>query len=143
MSAMVTPGETPFDPRATFFYLEDGGDTFPIDVTPTFWQELTTGTTSSPAIKRVRERDGRLMIVTPQTKDASHWEMHPAGEELLFLLSGAVDVVMEHGQGDRVVELRHGTACLVPRGTWHRLVVHQPGEMLALTYGRGTRHRPL
>ena len=38
--------------------------------------------------------------------------------------------------------LQPGTACVVPRGTWHRQIVHQPAELLAITYGKGTQHRP-
>jgi len=140
---MVTPGESGFDPRSTFLFFEDGGAIVPVEVTPTFWPELISGQTTSAAIRRIREHDGRLMIVVPQHAHATHWEMHPAGEELLYLLSGAVDVVMQEGGGDRVVELRPGTACIVPRGVWHRQIVHQPGELLAITYGKGTQHRPL
>jgi mannose-6-phosphate isomerase-like protein (cupin superfamily) len=143
MGAMVTPGQAGFDPRTTFLFLEDGGDTVSVDVTPTFWRELSTGETTSAAIRRIRERDGRLLVIVPQEASAPHREMHPGGEEVLYLLSGAVDVVLEEGGGDRVVELRPGSACLVPRGVWHRLIVHQPGELLAITYGKGTEHRPL
>ena len=139
---MVTPASSGFDVRSKALYLEDGGDVLAVDLTPTFWQELITGETTSAEIKRMRERDGRLMIVVPQRADANHWEMHPSGEEVLCLVSGAVDVVMEDGGGDRVVELQPDAACIVPRGVWHRLVVHQPGDLLAITYGRGTQHRP-
>ncbi len=68
--------------------------------------------------------------------------MHPAGDELLVLLSGAIDVVLETDAGNRVVELTEGTSCLVPRGTWHRQI-RTPGRELAITYGKGTQHRPL
>jgi mannose-6-phosphate isomerase-like protein (cupin superfamily) len=69
--------------------------------------------------------------------------MHPLGDELLFLLSGAVDIVFDSGQGERIVELKENGACVVPRGTWHKQIVRVPGRELAVTYGRGTQHRPL
>ena len=68
--------------------------------------------------------------------------MHPAGDEILYLVDGALDVILEQKNGERVVTLQPGTACVVPRGTWHRQIVHQPGELLAITYGKGTQHRP-
>ena len=51
-------------------------------------------------------------------------------------------IVLEGAEGDRIIELRAGTSCLVPRGTWHKQVVHTPGQELAITYGKGTKHRP-
>jgi mannose-6-phosphate isomerase-like protein (cupin superfamily) len=139
---MVTPGESGFDPRGTFVFLEDGGAGVPVEVTPTFWQELIRGETASATIRRIRDGDGWLTGAYSLSASGG-WEMHPAGDELLYLLSGAMDVVLQAGGGDRVVELRPGTACIVPRGVWHRQIVHQPGDLFAITYGKGTHHRPL
>ena len=44
--------------------------------------------------------------------------MHPEGDELLLLLSGAIDLILQTGDRERVVELRPGAACIVPRGVW-------------------------
>ena len=137
---MVTPGESGFDPKTTYIFAEGGGGALRAEVTPTFWQELISGDTRDPAIARIRNGDGWLVGAFALT-GASHWEMHPAGDEILFLVSGAVDVILEDTGGERVVELQPGTACLVPRGVWHRQIVHQPGDLLAITYGRGTQHR--
>ena len=49
--------------------------------------------------------------------------MHPAGEEVVYLLSGAIDLVLDGADGERIVPLRDGEAYIVPRGTWHRAVV--------------------
>ena len=86
---------------------------------------------------------GWLMAAFHMTEDPHAWEMHPEGEEILYLMSGAMDVVLETPNGDQVVQLRPGTACVVPRGVWHRQVLGGPSDLLALTYGRGTEHRPL
>ncbi len=40
--------------------------------------------------------------------DHSHWEMHPAGEELIYLASGRIDLVLETDEGERTVEMRPG-----------------------------------
>lgn len=68
--------------------------------------------------------------------------MHPEGDELLYLLSGEIDVLLEESAGDRVVRLRGGEGCLVPRGVWHRLILKEPSDLLFVTPPRGTRLRP-
>jgi mannose-6-phosphate isomerase-like protein (cupin superfamily) len=67
--------------------------------------------------------------------------MHPHGEEVLLMLSGAISMVFDQPGGETRVPLEAGKACVVPRGTWHRAIVHTPGRMLGITYGRGTEHR--
>ena len=51
--------------------------------------------------------------------------------------------ILEELHGERVVELRAGEACIVPQGVWHRLLVHESGDLLFLTPGEGTAHRPI
>ena len=68
--------------------------------------------------------------------------MHPAGDELLTMLAGAMDVVFERSDGEVTVSLRSGQTCIVPRGMWHRQVVRETGQYLGITYGKGTQHRP-
>ena len=83
------------------------------------------------------------MAVIHMSIDSNTWELHPAGDDLLYVLSGAIDVVLQEEGGERVVELRAGAACIVPRGTWHRQKVRTPGDMLFITPGEKTQHRPL
>jgi mannose-6-phosphate isomerase-like protein (cupin superfamily) len=131
-----------FDPRRTFVFAEDGGDALCVEVTPTFWKELTTGDTSDAGIRRIREGGGWLVGMFHQNAGGG-WEMHPAGDEILYLLSGAINVILAETNGERVIELQPGSACVVPRGTWHRQIVHAPSDLFAITYGKGTQHRPL
>ncbi|MCO5118670.1 MAG: hypothetical protein M9951_03440 [Burkholderiaceae bacterium] len=67
------------------------------------------------------------------------WEMHPGGDEILLMFSGALTV--EYSDG-----IDHGSACLdagrglvIPAGLWHRLVLREPGLLSALTPRQGTR----
>jgi hypothetical protein len=41
-----------------------------------------------------------------------------------------------------VVPLEAGQAVVNPRGVWHTVDVHEPGQALFVTPGRGTEHRP-
>ena len=70
------------------------------------------------------------------------WEMHPAGDELVCLLSGNVDMVFASPDGEESVTLtKAGEFVVVPRGTWHTARVHAPTDMLFVTPGEGTENR--
>lgn len=68
--------------------------------------------------------------------------MHPAGEEVVYLLSGAIDLVLEGADGERIVPLRDSEAYIVPSGTRHRAVVHAPGQVLLHHARRGYAPSP-
>lgn len=86
--------------------------------------------------------DGRLVVITPQLETWTTWERHPAGDELVVCLSGRFDVVQELDGGEVTTALVPGHAMINPRGVWHRGVVHEPGDGLFVTPGRGTEHKP-
>ncbi|CAN95411.1 hypothetical protein predicted by Glimmer/Critica [Sorangium cellulosum So ce56] len=138
---MAEPKQPGFDLRSTYLHLADAGDALQIEVKPTFWQELMSDEPAGADIRRVKRVDGWLVTRFHMAEDTPRWEMHPAGDEILYLLSGAIDVVLQDEGGERVVALRAGTACTVPQGVWHRMIVHEPGDFLAITFGKGTQHR--
>lgn len=70
-------------------------------------------------------------------------EMHPDGDELLYVISGSFSLHVEEGGSERVVELTAGQAFVVPRGVWHRLVQKEPSQLLHITPGPGGEYRPL
>ena len=70
-------------------------------------------------------------------------EMHPDGDELLFLLSGRVTVVLEDAEPPRRVSLEPGQALVVPKGVWHVVLLDEPSQLLYATPGPGGEHRPL
>jgi mannose-6-phosphate isomerase-like protein (cupin superfamily) len=94
--------------------------------------------------------DGFSVGAPFMTSNAPHrGEMHPDGDELLYLISGRIDVIMEEG-GDavtvgveRVESLHPGQAILVPQGVWHRVDVRKPSRLVHITPGPGGGHRPL
>ena len=139
---MAIPTQSAFDLMGAYIHLEDGGEAMPIKVTETFWQELMTGDYRSEETARIAAGGGWLVTKFHMNSDAPTWEMHPAGDELLYLLSGTITAILEERDGKRAVELHMGAACLVPRGTWHRLIIRTPGDLLAITYGKGTQSRP-
>jgi mannose-6-phosphate isomerase-like protein (cupin superfamily) len=91
-----------------------------------------------------RRIDGFTIGAPVLTEDAPHdGEMHPDGDELLHLVSGAVTVHLELPDGDRSVELGPGDALVVPQGVWHRIVLREPGQLIHITPGPNGSARPL
>ena len=87
--------------------------------------------------------EGRLICVMPQEETWDSWERHPAGDEVVLLLSGRVDLVQDLDGAEHVVELQAGQAVINPAGVWHTARVHEPGVALFVTPGRGTEAKPL
>ncbi len=127
------PSRDVFDLASTYVGLEArGGAAARIEVTPKFWDAIEA---------RPDLREGRLVALFQMTADWDHWEMHPNGDEVLVLVSGAMGFMFDERGTERLVELGRGQACIVPRGTWHRAIVQEPSALLAITAGRGTEHR--
>lgn len=71
------------------------------------------------------------------------WEMHPEGDEVVYLVSGDVDFVLWVDDAERIVRVQQpGSYVVVPSGTWHTARPHAPTVMLFITPGRNTQHAP-
>ena len=94
---------------------------------------------------RPPQRIDGLTIGAPMlTGDAPHnGELHPDGDELLYLIAGAVTVRLELPEGDRTVDLGAGDSIVVPKGIWHRITMREPGQLIHITPGPNGDHRPL
>lgn len=86
--------------------------------------------------------EGRLVTVGEMTASWDSWERHPAGEEVVALLSGRADLIQEIDGEERRIVLRAGQFIVNPPGVWHTADVHQPGQALFITPGMGTEHKP-
>ena len=94
--------------------------------------------------------DGHTVGVAAMDRSPPHrGEMHPDGDEFLYLISGTARVVVEEGGTqdevgvETVVPLAAGHAFVVPRGIWHRVEIDGPVELVHVTPGPGDGHRPL
>ncbi len=130
---MTTSPRHSFDLLDTFVHFKDGGSAERVEVSNDFWAQLG---------KRTELHDGRLMGMIRVSADTPNWEMHPAGDEFFHLQNGAIDLILQDINGERVIELEAGEGCLVPRGLWHRLIMRTPGVLLFVTPGKGTQSRP-
>ena len=88
--------------------------------------------------------DGFTVGAPALTGDSPHdGEMHPDGDELLYLISGAVTVTLELAGGISLVELGAGDAVVVPKGVWHQITMREPSRLIHITPGPNGEARPL
>jgi mannose-6-phosphate isomerase-like protein (cupin superfamily) len=123
------------DIARTFIHLGPGGGAEPLQVTPSFW--------SGSAAKRHERVVGALDFRSTEDLHSSMQEMHPEVDEVLLVLSGALDVLVEESGEERPISLESGQAAIVPRGVWHRLVMRRPGRLLFINNRRGIQGRSL
>ena len=69
-------------------------------------------------------------------------EMHPDGDEVLYLISGRVNVVFEE-ENFADIEMTPGDGLIVPQGEWHRVDILEPSQIVYATPGPGGDYRPL
>jgi quercetin dioxygenase-like cupin family protein len=94
------------------------------------------------------ERHGNVIAWDPQiegvlcgecTMDRSgdhDGERHLDGDEVLYLISGSIRVVLMDGADTIEAPVHAGEAILVPREVWHRIVVDEPAKFLFIGGGR-------
>ena len=93
--------------------------------------------------------DGHTVGVARMDRPPPHrGEVHPDGDELLYLVEGQVEVVLDDGDQDHVgTETRHrfaaGQGFVVPQGVWHRLEFAEPVHLVFVTPGPASGHRPV
>jgi mannose-6-phosphate isomerase-like protein (cupin superfamily) len=86
--------------------------------------------------------DGMTVGFVSVTGDGPHnGELHPDGDEILYVISGKLRVV---GESDptTAIDLGPGDACIVRRGEWHKITTLQPAELLHITPGPRGEYRP-
>lgn len=123
-----------FQPEDTYVHLAADGAGQTVAGGAAFW--------SMPPQDMARLGESWLVSEFVCTEDWANWEMHPHGEEFVYLLSGDVEMHLEHDTGMSRTRIVDRGAVLVPRGVWHTAKVFAPSRMLFVTHGRDTQHRP-
>ncbi len=134
MLASVTPfahgTAMSLQPQNTYVHLAENGAATQLPAA-TFWTKLESS-----------EYDGGWLISEFEfSEDWTNWEMHPEGDEFVYLLSGALDLHLERDGAISVIALQGSGAAVIPRGLWHTAKVKAPSRMLHVTRGAGTEHR--
>ena len=87
--------------------------------------------------------EGRLVGLHSFTADWGSWERHPAGEEVVVCVSGAITLHQELADGSTAsVNLGAGEYAINPPGVWHTADIADQATCLFITPGLGTENRP-
>ncbi len=87
--------------------------------------------------------DGVTFGVAAMSENSPHGgEMHPDGDEVLYLIAGRARVVFLDTD-DEDIEMRPGDGLVVPKGVWHRVDILEPCQIVYLTPGPNNEFRPL
>jgi mannose-6-phosphate isomerase-like protein (cupin superfamily) len=85
--------------------------------------------------------DGATFGVASMSENSPHGgEMHPDGDEVLYLISGRVRVVFLDS-AEKDIEVAPGDGLIVPKGVWHRVDILEPSRIVYLTPGPNNRYR--
>ena len=86
---------------------------------------------------------GATFGVVTMTENAPHsGEMHPDGDEVLYLVSGRVLVTLETKPIQKI-EMIPGDGLIVPRGVWHTVDIIEPSQIVYVTPGPNNQFRQL
>ena len=86
--------------------------------------------------------DGRMVMVSHDSRSWDMWERHPAGDEVVVCLSGRMTLIREVDGEPEHVALGPYEATVNPRGVWHTADIDEPVTNMKITPGEGTEHRP-
>ncbi len=127
----VDPG--PYVLDETRVILGPGGDVTAKAVTPNFYAELD---------QEFGGFKGHVLVSRHAFSEAwGMWEVHPKGDEIVYLISGDVDFVLWTLEGEKTVRVdRPGSCIVVPKGVWHTARPNAPTSMLFITPGEGTQN---
>jgi hypothetical protein len=123
----------PLDPEHTHTHLAENGQGTDTPGGAAFWQ--------LPPAEMARFDQGWLASEFVCSEDWSNWEMHPHGDEFVYLLGGDVELLLELPEGLQTERITGRGARLVPRGVWHTAKVFAPSRMFFITRGECTQHR--
>ena len=74
-------------------------------------------------------------------EDWPTWEVHPAGDEFVTLITGDITLVLWQDQQEWPLRLSTPSDfVIIPKGVWHTARVLAPTTMLFVTPGEGTKN---
>jgi mannose-6-phosphate isomerase-like protein (cupin superfamily) len=64
-------------------------------------------------------------------------EMHPDGDEIVYVASGRIEVAFE-GRSELPVQVNAGEGVIIPKGIWHKVRVLELGELVTISQGQAS-----
>ncbi|MBI4852108.1 MAG: cupin [Acidobacteria bacterium] len=124
------------DLQSTYVVIEPTQKTTLVDVTPTVFQDLE---------KNFGNFQNHLLVSCISfDKDWPTWEIHPEGDEIVYLLSGRAEILLEKENVIETLEVNKPSLyIIIPKNTWHTAKIHTPTTMIFITPGQNTQNRPI
>ena len=86
--------------------------------------------------------DGMTVGIVTMENDSPHGgEVHPDGDEILYVISGKLRVIGDSSTAGPL-EMAAGDACIVKKGEWHKVEVLEKTQVVHITPGPNGNHRP-
>lgn len=87
-------------------------------------------------------KDEILISLYTFEEDCKTWEIHPKGDELVFLISGDLDFILRENEKELIIKLNiPNTFIIVPKNTWHTAKINSKSSVLFITQGEGTENK--
>ena len=116
---------------SNFVILSDKFKADTVEVTQDLYERLD---------EEYKECAGHLLISSYAfDADWPTWEVHPAGDEFVILVSGDAYLILAKDDGDETIRMTEpGTFVIVPQDTWHTARIRCHSVMMFITPGEGT-----
>lgn len=87
--------------------------------------------------------DGVTIGIATMSENSPHGgEMHPDGDEVLYLISGRARIVFLDSS-EKDIDMQSGDGLVVPKGMWHRVDILEPCQIVYATPGLNNEFRPI
>lgn len=129
------PELDPIDLSQTYTLLHPTGDVEKVKGGEEFWK--------TP--RSIHDRVGQHWLFSEQhyQNDWKEWKMHPAGDEIIYLLDGSINVIIEQANLTNTLKLRSSGVVTIPRQVWYRIEVLDPCHVLNISRELNTKHRQI
>ena len=85
-----------------------------------------------------------LIAMHDFSEDWPSWECHPAGDEIVVLLSGRCEFLLKTENSTKTLLLTEpGDYAVVPQGVWHTAKIAEMAKVLFITPGENTQNATL
>lgn len=125
-----------FSLKSTLIVITPNQSTIPINVSPSFFEDLD---------KNFDTFQNHLLVSCLSFDcDWPNWEIHPEGDEIVYLLSGKTEILLEKDTKIETLEVSEpGSYIIIPKNTWHRAKTKVPTTMIFITPGQNTKNKPV
>lgn len=85
---------------------------------------------------------GHQVLMVTIFESRENWltqEMHPLGDEIITLMSGEVEFILNPGREEEKVRVKAGETIVIPKGTWHTAAIISQAVAQHILMGQGTQ----